>query len=481
MRRFVFFVLMCWSAMGWGQQTDKFTVQFGGLGDDEGQKIIQTFDTGYAIIGSTGSFGNGSSDMYLLKLDKAGFLQWSKTFGGANVENGYGIVQLKDSGYIVVGNTNSKGYGGYDGYIVRTNKVGDTIWTRTFGGADWDFLYDVKALSDTTFIAVGKTSSFGSGDYDCYLIKFDVNGDTLKTKAIGGSQYEDSKSITKTFEGNYLIGGSTSSFGNGMKDFYINLVNANLNIIWSKTFGGISDDVCNKVLEDIDTAGFFVFGSTASYGVALNDFWLIRLNNNGDTIWTKTRGNYDDEEGFGMCETNWQHILTCGLTAGAGYHKALLYQSTYTNVDVFQTQFSGFSTDDAITYASDAYDIIHTSDSGYIFVGKSRLIDANESNIYVVKMNWHLETATLINDIQIQSPSKIYPNPFDDFIKISSNKNNPNTISLYDMLGNCIITQNYSNSLITINTTNLNRGVYIIKIFDTQNKSFISISKAIKY
>jgi hypothetical protein len=69
MRGFVFFVLMCWCAVGWGQQTDKFTVQFGGFGDDEGQKIIQTFDTGYAIIGSTGSFGNGSSDMYLLKLE----------------------------------------------------------------------------------------------------------------------------------------------------------------------------------------------------------------------------------------------------------------------------------------------------------------------------------------------------------------------------------------------------------------------------
>jgi len=484
MRGFILFVLMSWSAVGWGQQTDKFTVQFGGLGDDEGQKIIQTFDTGYAIIGSTGSFGNGSSDMYLLKLDKAGFLQWSKTFGGTNVENGYGIVQLKDSGYIVVGNTNSKGYGGYDGYIVRTNKVGDTIWTKTYGGADWDFLYDVKALSDSTFIAVGKTMSFGSGEYDSYLIKFNAKGDTLQTKTIGGAEYEEGKSIAITFDKKILVGGSTSSFGNGMKDFYINLLDENLDTIWNKTYGGFEDDVCTKVLQQKDSLKFYYSGTTRSYSDSIinNNFFNVKAKFNGDAISTIVEGGTDSEVGFGMCEGYSINIVWTGNTIGPDYHQVLLLQKDTNDNFQYQTSITGFSNDESIDYFSDGYDVISTLDSGFAIVGKVWLKSAFETNVYFIKTSREFVTSTSLKRLDEKvNTSIIYPNPFNEKIHFKINDLSKSyKVTIYDVLGNTVMDIILENGNLELNTNHLPKGFYNIKLIEFHTNKIITQKKLIK-
>src|SRR6185436_12904184 len=95
---------------------------------NEGRSVRQTFDGGYIIGGTESDAGNGATDMYLLKVDSLGIFQWHKTFGGSGVDRGYSVEQLSDSGYAIAGYTNSFGHGGYDGYLVRTDKNGDTLW-----------------------------------------------------------------------------------------------------------------------------------------------------------------------------------------------------------------------------------------------------------------------------------------------------------------------------------------------------------------
>src|ERR1035437_159631 len=145
---FLFFASLC-------QAQVKFEKVFGGLNEDYGLSVKQTFDKGYIIAGASSSYGAGNSDVYLMKLDSNGNFKWRNTFGGANVNWGYYVQQTTDSGYVIAGFTNSVGHGGYDMYLIRTNSIGDTLWTKTYGGTDWDFAYSVSQTSDGGFIVAG--------------------------------------------------------------------------------------------------------------------------------------------------------------------------------------------------------------------------------------------------------------------------------------------------------------------------------------
>jgi hypothetical protein len=158
---------------------------FGGAGWDWSSSVQRTFDDGYIIAGLTYSFGvgmaNGVSDFYLIKTDAGGNLQWSKTYGSGLSEGISDVKQTMDGGYILAGNSGTF-YGNHFAYnikIIKTNNIGDTIWTKGFG-VDGSYYNDrigkVELTSDGGFIFTGSTSSFGTGLYDLYLIKLDSNG-----------------------------------------------------------------------------------------------------------------------------------------------------------------------------------------------------------------------------------------------------------------------------------------------------------------
>ncbi len=171
-----------------------FSRVYGGVAQDYGKSVLQTFDGGYVLVGVTSSFGAGTVDVYLIKTDSLGVFQWQKTYGGNNVDQGYGIVQLNDSGFAICGFTNSFGLGGYDAYLIRTNSSGDTVWTRTYEGMDWDFIYSIQTTPDFGFILVGETYTNTAGMKDALIIKTDSVGNLLWKKTFGGSDDDGAKS-----------------------------------------------------------------------------------------------------------------------------------------------------------------------------------------------------------------------------------------------------------------------------------------------
>ena len=146
------------------QAPSKFYQRFGGNGYDVGYDVKQTLDSGYIITGSTSSFGAGNTDMYLAKLDKMGQVKFQKTFGNYNNETSKSVVQLIDSSYVMLGYTNSTGFGGYDMYLVKADKAGTFLWQKNYGGVDWDFGNSLQQTSDGGFIIAGTTYSFGRGN-----------------------------------------------------------------------------------------------------------------------------------------------------------------------------------------------------------------------------------------------------------------------------------------------------------------------------
>lgn len=179
------------------------------LGGDEtdiGYSVQQTTDGGYIIAGETYSFGVAVSDVYLIKTDATGEEVWSKTFGSTRYDRGKCVRQTTDGGYIVAGSMEPSGPG-TDVYLIKTDANGDEIWSKTFGGGDYDYGESVQQTDDGGYVIVGYTQSFGAGNADVYLIKTDANGDEIWSKTFGGSGYDVGYSIIQTDNSGYIIVG----------------------------------------------------------------------------------------------------------------------------------------------------------------------------------------------------------------------------------------------------------------------------------
>jgi len=196
-----------------------WTRTYGGSAGDVGYSVRQTFDGGYILTGWTTS--SGDYDAYLIKTDANGDTLWTRTYGGSGTDFGWCVQQTTDGGYIFAGATTSFGAGAADFYLVKTDANGDTLWTRTYGGSAGDIGYSVQQTSDGGYVIAGYTDSFGAGSKDFYLVKTDGNGDTLWTRTYGGSDWEYGHSVQQTSDGGYIVAGATYSFGAGGDDFWL--------------------------------------------------------------------------------------------------------------------------------------------------------------------------------------------------------------------------------------------------------------------
>ena len=143
---------------------------FGGSDDDWAWAVQQTSDGGYIIAGYTESYGSGGSDVWLIKTDSNGNMVWSKTFGGSDIDYAESVQQTSDGGYIIAGVT-AWSYGSGDVWLIKTDSNGNIEWSKTFGGSDYDEAYSVQQTSDGGYIIAGDTCSYGSCKSDVWLIK----------------------------------------------------------------------------------------------------------------------------------------------------------------------------------------------------------------------------------------------------------------------------------------------------------------------
>jgi len=318
-----------------------WTGTYGGAYEDLGRCVRQTSDGGYIIVGFTTSFGAGNRDVYLIKTNEYGIALWTKTFGGLYEERGYWVQQTSDDGYIIVGQTRSFGAGGGDVYLIKTDSMGNTIWTKTFGGPGYDFCRSVQQTPDGGYILAGQTGSFGAGDWDMYLIKTDANGDSLWTRTYGGPDEDLGCSVGLTSDGGYIVTGGAKSFGGINWDVYLVKTDFVGNAKWSKLYGSSGEERCHEVFETSD-GGYIAVGFTSSFGAGAYDIYLIKTNANGDSLWTKTWGGYGSDVGEGIQETPDGGYILCGLTgsfgAGGGDFWLIKTKPTTVMIDAGVTQ-----------------------------------------------------------------------------------------------------------------------------------------------
>jgi hypothetical protein len=305
-----------------------WTRTFGGRGDDYGESVQQTSDSGYVIAGITASFGAGGADVYLIRTDADGETLWTRTFGGVNYDWGSSVQQTSDGGYIVVGSTESYGAGGTDVYLIKTDAVGDTLWTRTFGGSDDDWGSSVQEGADGNYVIVGRAWPSDTALDDVFLVKTNAHGDTLLTRTFGGTDCDYGYSVQQTTDSGYVISGFTGSFGAGLFDVYLIKTDANVDTMWTKTFGGAGDDRGYSVQQTAD-GGYIVAGTAYLSGAGDTAVYLVKTDADGYARWTRTFGGTEDDYGYSVQQTADGGYIIAGETFsyGAGWYDAYLIKT----------------------------------------------------------------------------------------------------------------------------------------------------------
>ncbi|MER3328789.1 MAG: choice-of-anchor D domain-containing protein, partial [Candidatus Kapaibacterium sp.] len=300
---------------------------------------------------------DGVEDLFILKLLASGNIDWVKSYGELGSEYANAIIQLEDDNYVIVGGKDSinnfRGLFGKDGqnaYILKLDTYGDTLWTKQFKGNDNDVAYSVVQSSEGGIIVVGQTSSenniFDDGNFDSdgkrtmndgWIFKLDENGDLQWSKTIGGIGEDGFKKIIKSNDGGYIACGFSGSndrdllgVGNkGKLDAFIVKLDNSGNTLWTKTFGGSKNEVALDIVH-LAEGGYMISGYSESmdrdlvnsYQMGAKDAWVFKINYEGDILWSKLLGGTEFDEATSIIQTYDRKIIVSGTSnSNDGYLK----------------------------------------------------------------------------------------------------------------------------------------------------------------
>jgi hypothetical protein len=316
---------------------------YGGLGDDEAYSLVQTNDRGYAIAGYTDSFGIGETDAWLIKTNANGNMIWNHTYGARANDRATAVIQTSDGGYAVAGYTDSYGAGSYDFWLIKTDVNGTMLWNQTYGGPGDDEAYSLVQTNDGGYAIAGYTTSYGSGTDDFWLVKTDSSGNLTWNQTYGGTGDDEASSVIQTSDGGYALAGYTNSSGAGGYDFWLIKTDANGATLWSHTYGDTGDEFASAVVQTSD-GGYALTGPIDSYGAGEFDFWLVKTDALGNRQWDKTYGGSRDDESYALILTSDGGYALAGLTNsyGAGEYDGWLVKTNSSGNTVIPQSSSPF-------------------------------------------------------------------------------------------------------------------------------------------
>lgn len=481
-KQIVFFIILFSGVFKMCTAQVAFRKAYGGVDYDYGYSVTQTFDKGYAVTGSTTSFGNGNSDAYILKTDSLGVALWHKTFGGINVDQAYSIKETSDSGLVIAGFTNSTGNGGYDMYIIKTDRSGNTQWQKTLGGSNWDFAYSIDQTMDGGFIIAGGTYSFGKGNEDIYLVKTDANGDTLWTKTFGEIDEDEARSVKQTSDGGYIITGFSKSFGDSDGDIYAVKTDASGDSAWTFKYNGGKEDRANDVIEN-SYGGFIIGGKSKLFtGNNFNGI-VINISATGflTSIDTSMGGNNNDDFIASIKQVTGGRFAVAGTTFSYGWGQGDFILHITNPYNGWHGPTMGDTKNETL------YSLGNTKDGGYILCGSSNSYSTLD-HIFLVKTDSNGLSPLTVNSIILgmneritkNSLIKVYPIPSSNelFIDVIAQHDKQTIIYLIDILGREIFQEelNTPDNRYKINTSGIPDGIYFVTI---QNKNFTSTERII--
>jgi hypothetical protein len=444
-----------------------FEQTYGGSLHDEAKSVATAPDCGYAVVGYTSSFGTGFYDFYLVRTDPLGDTLWTRTYGGVDREVAFWVEPTTNGGFVMAGYTESYGAGGNDFYLVKVDSNGDTVWTRTYGGSGTETARCVKQTNDGGYVVAGFSNSFGAGHFDFYLVRTDSNGIALWDTTYGGGEWDEAYCIVQTEDGGFVLAGRTASFGAGQEDFWLVRTDSLGGVAWSRTFGGSFSEICRCVYQTAN--GGFLLSGYVMYTTTNRDVFAVKTDSAGYAEWDTTYGGGGNDVSYGGFQTPDGGFAFAGYTDsfGAGEQDFFLLRTDSLGVPQWTRTFGGADNENAFC-------VRQTPDSGYVLAGYSISFGPGGYDYYLVKT----DPDGLVSVVEGATPAlptalsiTAAPNPFNPTTCISFSLAEASNIRLdvFDLLGRKIaMLQDEPMSVgeyeVIWDASGLPSGVYLVRL-----------------
>lgn len=373
--------------------------------------MIKSSTGGYVLAGTVNSTGANYSgfvgNVSLVKTDSSGNTEWNKTYPRTGLNDvAYSVIQTTDGGYAIAGSTMTSSYGFWDysnfsqtgggtlivtltrpgAFLLKTDQSGNKEWGYSYyhnttstviNGTTYIisknlFAYSVVQANDGGYMIAGSSNYFAADNCsDVFILKTVQNGTTATGTAFLKPGNDAANSIVKTSDGNYAMTGYTNSTNGNNRDVYLIKTDTNRNMIWSKTYGGLGDDVGKSLIQTTDD-GYAVVGYTNSSGEGKNDFWTAKLDGIGNMEWNKTYGGAGSDEASSVIQAANGGYVIVGKTNsfGAGNTDSLLVKTDTSGNPQWNKTYGGLFDDGANS-------VVQANDGGFAFAGYSTNSSSN--------------------------------------------------------------------------------------------------------
>ena len=352
---------------------------YGGIATENCSSAIETSDGGYAMVGQTYSFGAGDSDIWLVKTDSYGNLEWNKTFGTQDHEEANHLTSTDDGGYIIVGTCTPSGFEYRDAWIIKTDSYGNRQWNKTYGGNGDDKPWRIIKTSDNGYAIAGRTSSYSAGRNDYLLFKIDSTGNLQWNTTFGGAEEESARGILETPDNGFLLTGWSGSYGAGELDYWLVKTDENGIHEWNQTYGGTKTERAITTIPTND-GNYITVGNTASFGQGETDIYLIKTDNFGNLIWNLTYGGVSAETPFDIIKTSdgGYGITGHSFSFGVGENDIWFIKIDSVGNVIFNQTYGGERADSSRA-------VFQKSDGGYVIAGSTSSFGQGEGDFWLVK------------------------------------------------------------------------------------------------
>ncbi|MBA4133840.1 MAG: secretion protein [Flavobacterium sp.] len=475
----------------------------GGTSLDMGTAITPTSDGGYAFVAFTDSangdvtLNHGETDLWVVKLNATGEIEWQKSYGGNHDEYGRRISQTDDGGYIIIATSLSddgdimQPYGQTDYWILKLDSSGALDWQKSYGGTSVDNAYDLKQTQDGGYIIVGDSitqfNSFATnyiGSSDVWIVKLDASGNIQWENSFGGESDEMGMAVTQTFDGGYVIAAVTWSNigaegGNNDNNFYVVKLSPSGSFEWQNVIGGSGNEWVFDVVQLYD-GSYIIAGNTISTDAGIlnhgaQDGFVVKLNSSGELDWHKAFGG-TEYDGFNDVEKTLDgKIILTGYTNSyngdvTDYHGGQDAWVVAINAagDLIWQKAYGSTNNEGIG------ELRQTADGGFIMVGSKLPLFGNSStnNCWVVR----LSAEALSTDTFENNSITIFPNPVKENLSILTNPNLViESVSIYNMLGQLILVNINPGEVVDV--TSLQTGNYFVKTVTEKGTTIVKFIK----
>lgn len=443
------------------------TSEADGLGE-----AIQTSDDGFLLVGNTLPLDENYSQAYVIKTDQYGEEIWSDTYGGKFSESASDAVETDDGGYLIIGGTSSYGAGNNDAYLAKYDKDGNQVWTKTYGGQYDDGASMIIKSSDGNYIIGGTTEITSGGEgKDAWIIKIDGSGNKIWDKNYGGEGGQGCSQIINTSDNGFIFVGSTQIGEQTNYDIYVVKLETSGTVQWSKKIDAGNWEQGASIAQLSDDS--YIIGGLAVTESTAQDAYLLKLSSDGTKQWDKRFGG-EHNDSFNRVIP----ISSGGYLAAGKFTNYFSVDFIYTDIYVVRTDENGNKIWENM-YGGDKSEstssLIQANDGAFLIGGNSSSY-SKDSDFYILKINENGAITSINNKITKTIPEQIdlsqnYPNPFNGqtIIKYSINDISEVSLKIFNVVGQEVYNifeglQQPNEYQISINAEGLPSGVYFYQL-----------------